>query len=172
VPDANGKRLIAKRQAPKLKAAPFTREFVAAILRRVSQERARLLLKEYNRGHRDGQLEGPEETSKHIRRLEERVEDLTRAISDFEKASGVEIHAYQGKNIGEAFKLVRSHYYSSWKQLEEFRKKTLEANRRIVAAIDEEIALSKALHEDGLCPTNPEPNSPQTSSSASTSDPR
>lgn len=141
VADATGKKLTCKREAPKLKPKPLSREFVAAVLRRAHDSQAVLLLAELQRGIEKGVAEGPERQQVHTKGLESRIADLEKSIADFQAASGLKIDMYNGRHLGEAVKLVQSEYFRTPSRLRQLR----DSAQELVKSVGKDLAIAEQL---------------------------
>lgn len=108
------KGLVAARQAPQLQPEPLTKDFVAALGRRMNEgvdaakklARAELVNDEdYQRGYECGQRDA----APSLGRVERSLETTQESISDFEAASGVKISSWNGGEIGQAVATVLKH---------------------------------------------------------------
>lgn len=104
----NGDSLACTVEAQRLDAKQLDRSFVAAILRRVTEDWK--LVADVQREIRD-QVEREKpllmaQAQDEAARLQRSNEELHRAISEFESASGVRISAWDGKQIGDAVRAV------------------------------------------------------------------
>ena len=85
---------------PKEISRTFAAAFVRALVTRSLSHEARAA--EYNRG-----FEGGKSDAKYAReQAKKRAGELTRAIEEFEEASGVRVEKYNGRKLGEAVKLI------------------------------------------------------------------
>lgn len=107
--ELQGTALRQKVAAPKLDAEPMGRPFIAAMFRRAA-ERAALELKDAV----DRQLETEraamtERIERAVRERTTRHEGLTKAVEEFERASGITIRQYGDmRGVGQAVKLIQS----------------------------------------------------------------
>ncbi len=109
------KRLVCRKEAPKLEAQSLDRTFVASMLRRAAEtvadyENNRVESVEYQKGFEEGKKLGAESTAWTKRDAERRADELRSRIEAFEEASGVKIDQWQAKSIGHAVKIVMKHY--------------------------------------------------------------
>jgi hypothetical protein len=104
-----GRGLFAKVEATKLEAKPFTRQFTAALMRKLSETyvdpatveekvRARIEAEKANWEHQQG--------DSGVRR---QFELLKESVAEFQKASGVTIGDWDGGDIGKAVAFIRQH---------------------------------------------------------------
>lgn len=101
----NGSGMKVKVKPKQLSPIPIDRGFLAAIMRRVSEQGAdkEMLKKSHDAGYKKG-VESSEITSKHLR---EQLLDKERDIVAFQEASGVKIDGWTGaEKIGAAVRLV------------------------------------------------------------------
>jgi hypothetical protein len=102
--DDKGKALNVVTPAPKLGPQPWTRPFLAELLRKSAVQTVDVatLKAEYDRGLAEGVRQGKSEREWETRDLEK----LRKVLSDFEKASGVKLDTYTwgAGRIGDAVK--------------------------------------------------------------------
>ena len=103
--------LVAVKEAPKLDPSPLDRDFVAAIGRRMndSVDAAKRLAREemdviedFQRGLEEGKRQAVIDKEDELHRFKRSHEALTKAIEEFETASGIKIGIWQGRQLGEA----------------------------------------------------------------------
>jgi hypothetical protein len=144
-----GDKLVVEVQAPRLKPKPLSRGLLAMMLRRaaqrvpIEQELADEIRKKLTEAERESWME-------HGRRVAEaKVRELTAAVQDFERQSGVRIDLYNGGKIGDAVAAVlRGDHHG-------LRSRLNCARRDAQSAL---AALDHALREDGPIPDDaPEP---------------
>lgn len=106
--------LVAERQAPLLQPEQLTKDFVAALGRRMNEgvdaakkfARAELVSDEdYQRGYECGKGDAAPE----LGRIERALETTQKTITDFEAASGVKIGYWNGGDVGQAVATVMKH---------------------------------------------------------------
>ena len=104
----------AKKTAPALEPKPLSRAFIAAILRRASDNFDAILRRETDAALRKGAENGADGTARELKRAQEDYAKLTARVSEFEAASGVEItYAWDLGNVGEAVRILRARRASS-----------------------------------------------------------
>lgn len=102
-----------KKQAIALQPSPPTWEFLAAVMRRATEQSvdAEMLKAERQRGWKEGHAEG-KRSADNLANLHsswrEACEALRKQVKEFEQAAGVEIVAWRAGQIGEAVKTVLS----------------------------------------------------------------
>lgn len=149
IADANGKKLVAKKEAPlirtKLKAfgidTKVSRQFLAAILRRAFETQETLEKAAFARGVEKGIADGPQEHERRMKALEADVLRLENRIADFERASGVQIDEWNSGQLGEAVKLVQSEYFRAPSQLKTLK----DGAEKLVEIIGKELAIAEKL---------------------------
>lgn len=101
--------LILRKQSVKTEAKPMTRAFLAALLRRAGEADEALVTAELERREKERvkSAEKQEAVSKGWANKE--LEDLRKALAEFEAASGVKIERWSGERIGEAVAFVMKH---------------------------------------------------------------
>lgn len=103
VPKADGLRVA--KQASLLKPKPVTREFLAAIFRRCTEQSADVEREQKIRN--DGWEQGTRDAKRDVARELSNYADLKRAISKFEEVSGVKIRdTWRIESIGKAVETV------------------------------------------------------------------
>lgn len=104
--DEASKGRIAK-TALKLDAKPLDRQFIAALLRRQSDELAKLLQEAKRTGREEGAANGSPEIARRLESSEEQHKALLDSVTEFEKASGLRIaFGWQHEKLGKAVKLL------------------------------------------------------------------
>ena len=107
-----GKTLRAKKEAPRLEAAPPDRGFLASIFRQISTLKDDYVLKSeiqatVDAALSDGISRGKEIAEHGVERRMKEMERREQEIKAFEKASGVEIPTWHGgEKLGQAVKVV------------------------------------------------------------------
>jgi len=105
--ESTGKTLRTKVKAPKLNPNVIDRAFLAAILRKASDQPADLEKKAYEQGLHTGVNRGKAWNEGDLRRAELRLKELKTKLDNFEKASGIKIDSWNcAEKMGEAVKLV------------------------------------------------------------------
>lgn len=94
--------------APPLEPAPIERGFLAAILRRVQEasENREKLDAAYDKGYKDGKNAANLGRADDLTYTKQRLEQLERAVQDFERQSGVGITAWNAGEVGRAVRVV------------------------------------------------------------------
>lgn len=103
----NGKGLVIKQQAPALSPQPIDRSFLAGLLRAASKTAAKdddeVIREARHRGYQEGQAEAARSDGEWRKKAGE----LSKAIDEFEAASGVRISQYRDNaEIGQKVKAV------------------------------------------------------------------
>ena len=146
-----GETLVSVKDAPKLEAAPMSRAFVAAMLRRVSE--TTVLKSTY-----DAKVQADVEslmTSRtrsetyELDRLRSRMESLEKEIADFESVSGLRLGGWPGgKQLGESVRMLASRTHVTGRQrLEQARRdveRSADSLRQVMTYIDADIAAMSA----------------------------
>lgn len=101
--------LRTRKQSVKTEAAPMTRAFLAALLRRAGEAENSLVEAELERREKErAKAEVKREaTSKQWANKE--LEDLRASLSAFEAASGIKIDRWDGQRVGEAVAFILKH---------------------------------------------------------------
>ncbi|WP_447979066.1 hypothetical protein [Candidatus Nitrospira bockiana] len=142
----DGGKLRVKKEAPKLKAKPITREFLAAMLRKAQEvivpraEIERELREQYDAGLKDG----AESAKRSMQYDLNRYEDLKRYVKTFEESSGVCISA--AWNAGEICQAVRFLLNGG---VEQYNRELMELRDKaaaITTAIDQALRASTCEH--------------------------
>jgi hypothetical protein len=104
-----GGKLVVKKQAPKLEAQPMDRGFIASLFRKLQEQS---VAKSEIQGRIDEAYRAGKEEEKRIQEVQTRrsgdhrekqeLEDLKKALAEFEAESGIEINRWGGKKMGEA----------------------------------------------------------------------
>lgn len=102
-------RLRIAREAPQMTPRPIDRDFLAAIMRRIGEQKMPEAL--VARARAEGRQEAEKESHEHINTIRERAredfEKLRAQVSTFEVASGISINEYTDSHkIGEAVRVV------------------------------------------------------------------
>jgi hypothetical protein len=134
-----GEGLVSVKDAPKREAAPLSRAFVAAMLRRVSEttvlkstHEARIVAEVEERCAQRARYEGHD-----LKHALAKVEKLEGEIAAFEEASGIRLGGWLGgKKLGDAVKAFASRTHVTGRQRLEQAKRDLEA---IVGYLDADI---------------------------------
>ena len=103
-------RIVTKRNAEKLTAKPLDREFVAAVLRRIMEQKTTRgeLRAEFDRGFREGKDAGIADAERQRKYATGDLEQLRTRVQEFEAAAGVTIDSWGAGNIGAAVRRVRA----------------------------------------------------------------
>ena len=103
-------RLVQRKQAPKLKAKPIPRDFMAAIMRKVSKKdimpeetSARVKI-----AYEEGQADQRFRNKLTIERLEEDNARHKEAQETFERITGIRVTGYNAETVAQQFKLFQS----------------------------------------------------------------
>lgn len=108
---AKGGKLVALRDAPKRDAVPLTRPQLAAILRQVGETTVpkALVDKVVAEKLEEHARRADRGRSYEDRQRERDLDELKRAVSEFEEASGLHIHGYAGgRSLGQAVARARA----------------------------------------------------------------
>jgi hypothetical protein len=99
-----------KRPAAKLDAKPLDREFVAAVLRRISEQKTGRaeLRREHDRGFLEGKEAGIAEAERQRKYATGDLEQLRSRVQEFEAAAGITIDCWTAGDIGAAVRRVRA----------------------------------------------------------------
>lgn len=146
VPHTKSELKVVKESKRNLKPKPLDKNFVAAVLRRTTEQLLpdSQLRGEYNRGYEEGEKTGKESAKDKLEWEKRRIKQLEKNIDDFEKASGIRINdMWQKPNkIGEAVKSVLDgSYMNELKLLEDLQRRA----QSCVESIEIEIKKHKDL---------------------------
>ncbi len=131
---AKGQRFQCVKQAPKNPTPmPLDRGLLAAILKRAHDQASAPVKAEFERGRAAGrkELEAQLEREKETRGRE--LQELRKAVYDFERASGVTIKSWNGEQIGQAVRFVLD---GGHKRHELQTESMLNTAKNVVAAIE------------------------------------
>lgn len=104
---AKGQRLECVKPAPKNPTPePLDRGLLAAMFKRAQSQFAAPAKAEYQRGYEAGIKHNKEGVQQARENATRELQDLKKSVYDFEKASGVTIHSWDGQRIGEAVRIV------------------------------------------------------------------
>jgi hypothetical protein len=145
---SDGKKLKCVKEAKSLEPKPLTRHFLAALLRRASENEAGILSAEYERGREAGIANGPDEHQRRMKQKDAEIADLKKEIADFEEASGVELNRWNYGRIGDAVKLIMGDYYRAPEQIVALREGIANTLKRL----DQDIATAQKLIDSGIIP--------------------
>jgi hypothetical protein len=81
--------------APKLTPVEMDRHMLAAIMRRVTEPIVNVAESELNKRRWEGVQEGERRRDREVKQLTDERDELRKIISDFEKASGIELQTYR-----------------------------------------------------------------------------
>lgn len=136
----NGTRIIVKKEAPLLKAEQCSRQFLAAMMKRISQGMIHKSTLEDEIEKRVGEREARDKqrVSYELKSCREDLEQLQKRISDFEKVSGVTIDRWDSGNIAKIVGVLRkSNPDDMMIKLYQLRDSSEDIYNRILAGIKE-----------------------------------
>lgn len=100
----SGRGIRVVRKAPKLEPQSVDRPFLAALLR--NAERTFISDANLRQEYKKGWENGKKDVESDVNRAKEKASSLREAIKEFEEASGVKIHSWEGDEIGAAVRVV------------------------------------------------------------------
>lgn len=104
-----GQRLRCAVEAPALQPEAVSRGFIAALLRKMSNDVAKASKAELDKRFQEGFESGERWSKSRIEGLQKERDRLQRCITTFEGASGVRLDGYSdGTELGEAVRLIRT----------------------------------------------------------------
>lgn len=135
----NGDGLKIVTPAPQLSPQPITREFLAALLRRVSEQTVTKV--DVDAAERKGFERGKAaaKSGTNEQRLEHENAILMKAMKAFEEASGLKINGWDGGRIGDAVKRLMA-TENATTEAERRLKETRESLTRVLSMIDKQAA--------------------------------
>ena len=104
-----GKNLHVVKAAPRLEAEPMSRQFLAALLRRGTEDvmydaRVRAAI---DKAREEGEKRAASNADTDVRCAQRERDNFKRAIDEFERESGIKLNQYDGGYLGEAVKFLR-----------------------------------------------------------------
>lgn len=128
-----GDKLVCTTEAKLLEPQPLSRGFVGSLLRRAQDAADALLSEAEERGFKRGVENGPEHRTREQKHRDDELEGLKKALAEFQEKSGIQIHQWNGGDIGEAVKkLMRSYEIDPIQQLEQAAQSLEYARERIL----------------------------------------
>lgn len=128
--ERQGSRLVCITEAPKLEPQPLPRTMLAAMCKRLVETENRDLRAAESKGYERGLKAGEASAARRV----EQAKELTKQVSEFQAASGVDIrHAWEIGKIGEAVRLIRRGSEAA---------ETLERERRVLGKALEAVDLA------------------------------
>lgn len=102
-----GDKLVICRGAPQLKPKPIGRKFLAALLRRASEQTHDS--EAHKAAYEKGLARGRERAERELELAQEELKSLQEDVTGFQEASGLEIDGWRGgRKLGEVVEIVRS----------------------------------------------------------------
>jgi len=112
-----GKKLIVIKDAPKRESKPLDRDFVAAILRRASEQVQRANKVELTQAEHYRLIEqGKNAAAAEFRDVESENKQLKQDIAEFETRSGLNIRRYTGDRLGDAVRMLLDAQQPNWEK--------------------------------------------------------
>lgn len=113
-----GKGLVATVEAPKLKAKPISREFLAMMLRRATEVTAdeKVIRAEVDKRLAAAKADLREEWDRQAKWKVEQADRLQKSVDEFEKASGVHLDDWRGGDVGAAVREVLRGSHATYRQ--------------------------------------------------------
>lgn len=113
-----GKGLVATVEAPKLKAKPIGREFLAMMLRRATEVTAdeKVIRDEVAKRLAAAKDELRQQWDREAKWKVEQADRLQKAVDEFEKASGVRLDDWRGGDVGAAVREVLRGSHATYRQ--------------------------------------------------------
>lgn len=104
-----GRALHVVKPAPRLDALPMPRQFLAALLRRGSEDvmQDRRVQAAIDRAREEARKRAEENAQTSVNCAGRERDNFKRAIEDFERASGIRLNQYDGGYLGEAVQFLR-----------------------------------------------------------------
>lgn len=139
-----GDKITVKKEAPKLTPTPIDRSFLAALLKRASDKTAWVHVESIQDKIAEAKERGQSDSKYQLERCKKELVELTKAVRDFELASGTDLSYRwgnsQAKDIGEAIKFLAGGgagcVVKDLKHLEDTAKRIHEAILKEVTALN------------------------------------
>lgn len=107
VVDRQKRKVTVAKKAELLKAAPFSRPFLCALVKQAIDVMRAPSEHELREAHAQGFKEGVEQGERECKWKIDQLTKLQATVEEFEKASGVHVNSYDGPKIGAAVAVVR-----------------------------------------------------------------
>lgn len=136
----NGTRIVVNKEAPLLKPEQCSRQFLAAMMKRISKGMIHKSTIEDEIERRVGEREArdKERVSDELKSCRESLEQLQQRVSDFEKVSGVTLDRWDSGNIAKIVGVLRkSNPDDMMIKLYQLRDSSEDIYKRIVAGLAE-----------------------------------
>jgi hypothetical protein len=108
-PDDKAAKLRTVKEAPKLEAVQLSRQFLAALLRRVNEQspEKEALDAEFERGHKAGVESDKSQQAYALKAAERDIEAIRLQLHRFEEASGITIDRWDSGDMGSAVRVAQ-----------------------------------------------------------------